>query len=346
MGSLIAWQKHCARMILKRPNVVKKSDILGEFEQIAQIMAPLAEQVEGAFALGDDGAVFSHAPDQEIVVTTDTLIAGVHFFETDPPEDIARKLLGVNLSDLAAMGAKPLHYTLNASYPKDITTQWISAFASGLKVMQDKYDISLLGGDTTGTSGPLVLSLSAFGLVEKGQALRRNGARAGDLLCVSGTIGDSALGLNVAKGEITDETGHLLERYQHPQPRIKLGLGLHKIARACLDVSDGLLADLTHLCKQSGCGADVHIQKIPLSKAARICLTKDSSNLSTVLTGGDDYELLFSIPKTHQEKLCQISAETQTEIHIIGSISASLGIRLHQDDGTLFKPQSIGYRHF
>lgn len=326
--------------------MTKPSKTLGEFEQIAQIMAPLAEQAEGAFALSDDAAVFSHGPSQEIVVTTDTLIADVHFFASDSPQDIAHKLLGVNLSDLASMGAKPLHYTLNASYPENITTGWIKDFAVGLGEMQKIYALSLLGGDTTRTTGPLVLSLSAFGSVDKGQCLRRNGAGAEDLLCVSGTIGDGALGLKVAKGELSDETGHLIHRYLHPQPRTNLGQALVRFATACMDISDGLLGDLDHMMKQSSCGAEIYLDKIPFSTAAQNHLLKDSSLLPTLLNGGDDYELLFSIPKEKEINLLKISEESQTQVQVIGSISANPGLRLYKKDGTLFDIETTGYRHF
>jgi thiamine-monophosphate kinase len=326
--------------------VTSTSGILSEFEQIAQLMAPLTEQVEGAFALSDDAAVFSHAPHEEIVVTTDTLIADVHFFAGDNPRDVAHKLLGVNLSDLAAMGARPLHYTLNASYPANITTEWIADFAHGLDLMQKKYGIRLLGGDTTRTKGPLVLSLCAFGLIDKGMCLRRNGAGAGDLICVSGTIGDGALGLKAAKGELIDETGHLLNRYLRPQPRVQLGQALIGQATSCMDISDGLLGDLNHLLKQSACGADLEFDRIPLSDAARNNLLKDSSLITTVLNGGDDYELLFTIPKEKEKKLLDISRQSETKLHVIGSISTHLGLRLHQEDGHLMNIATHSYRHF
>lgn len=326
--------------------MTKPSRTLGEFEQIAQIMAPLAKQAEGAFALSDDAAVFSHAPKQEIVVTTDTLVADVHFFADDSPQDIAHKLLGVNLSDLAAMGAKPLHYTLNASYPKNITTRWIKDFAFGLGEMQKIYGLSLLGGDTTRTTGPLVLSISAFGTVNKGLCLRRNGAGAGDLLCVSGSIGDGALGLKVAKGDLTDETGHLTHRYRHPQPRTILGQALVGCATACMDISDGLLGDLAHMMKQSSCGADIYLEKIPFSTATQNQLLKDSSLLPTLLNGGDDYELLFTIPKEKEISLLKISKDSQTKIQVIGSISANPGLRMYKEDRTLLDVERTGYRHF
>jgi thiamine-monophosphate kinase len=316
--------------------------VLDEFEQIAQIMAPLAEKAEGAFALKNDAAVFSHGAGQMSVVTTDTLIAGVHFFETDAPQDIAHKLMAVNLSDLAAMGARPRYYTLNTSYPQQITTDWIKRFASGLKAQQERYNITLLGGDTTCTPGPLTLSLTAFGEVGQGKALPRSGAKAGDLLCVSGTIGDSALGLLVARGLLEDPTDTLRARYLRPTARVALGQALVGTAVTCLDISDGLVTDFGHM----QVGADIQIENIPLSPGARQALTQDSSLLSIILNGGDDYELLFCIPSDKQEDLDTIAQKYDSDIHIIGRITDKKETRLLYKDGTQLTDFQKGYRHF
>ncbi|SCA55127.1 Thiamine-monophosphate kinase [Candidatus Terasakiella magnetica] len=316
--------------------------MLGEFEQIAQIMAPLAQKAKGAFALKNDAAVFHHGAGEEIVVTTDTLVAGVHFFANDAPVLIAKKLLGVNLSDLASMGARPTHYTLNASYPKDITTDWIKSFASGLGEMQDNFDICLLGGDTTHTIGPLTLSLTAFGTISQGMSLPRLGARVGDLVCVSGTIGDAALGLLVAQGKLEDQRGHLLKRYHVPIPRIHLGQELVGLAKTCLDISDGLVTDMAHM----QVGIDIELSKIPLSKAAQQALEKDSSLLNSILNGGDDYELLFTIAPEDREKLLESAKKTNTDISIIGRITEQKALRLMKEDGTCLSNITPGYRHF
>ncbi|WP_417831461.1 thiamine-phosphate kinase [Terasakiella sp.] len=316
--------------------------MLGEFEQIAQIMAPLAEKVEGAFALKNDAAVFSHQAGYENVITTDTLIAGVHFFADDHPHDIAHKLLAVNLSDLAAMGATPRYYTLNASYPDTIKTDWIRAFANGLGDMQDRYGIHLLGGDTTRTTGPLTLSLSAIGEIEQGKSLSRQGAGIGDLLCVSGTIGDSALGLLVAQGKLEDPTGILHKRYLCPTPRVELGQQLIGLAHTCLDISDGLMTDFEHM----NVSADIHINDIPLSAAAQRALQKDSTLLSFILNGGDDYELLFSIAQNRQSELVEIAQNSATKISVIGRITDKNKTRLIKEDGTQLTDLKKGYRHF
>ncbi|WP_135077799.1 thiamine-phosphate kinase [Terasakiella sp. SH-1] len=316
--------------------------MLGEFEQIAQIMAPLAEKAEGAFALKNDAAVFHHDAGEEIVVTTDTLIAGVHFFETDEPELLAQKILGVNLSDLAAMGAKPAHYTLNASYPADITSDWIKRFAHGLHETQKRFNISLLGGDTTRTPGPLCFSLTAYGTVTKGKALQRLGARVGDLVCVSGTIGDAALGLLAMQNKIKDESGWLAFRYQVPNARTALGQALVSVARSCLDISDGLITDMRHM----QVGMEIEQKAIPLSDAAQHAIAEDSSFFGQVLNGGDDYELLFSIAPDKAEQLTDIAEQTATKISIIGRITESPEIRILQEDGQLYTDYPHGYRHF
>lgn len=316
--------------------------MLGEFEQIAQIMAPLAQKAKGAFALKNDAAVFSHRNGYENVITTDTLIAGVHFFADDDPRDIAHKLLAVNLSDLAAMGATPRYYTLNASYPNTIETDWIHAFADGLGNMQDRYHIYLLGGDTTRTTGPLTLSLSAIGEIEQGKSLPRQGAHIGDLLCVSGTIGDSALGLLVAQGKLNDPTNRLHKRYLRPTPRVELGQKLVGLAHTCLDISDGLMTDFEHM----NVTADIHINNIPLSPAAKDALQKDSTLLSSILNGGDDYELLFSIPQNRQNELMKIAQDSTTKISVIGRITDKNETCLIKEDGTQLTDLKKGYRHF
>jgi len=316
--------------------------MLGEFDQIAQIMAPLAQKAKGAFGLKDDAAVFTAEEGEEIVVTTDTLIAGVHFFADDPADTIAHKLLGVNLSDLAAMGARPLYYTLNASYPKDITVDWIKQFAKGLSDMQDRYDITVIGGDTTRTPGPLCLSLTAFGTVKQGKALRRTTSRVGDLLCVSGTIGDGALGLRVAQGEILDPTGHLLNSYRSPVARTELGMQLNGLATACMDISDGLLGDFSHM----GQGAEIKLSDIPLSGAAKNCLSQDSSWLATILNGGDDYELMFTIDPKNKDQLKSIAQASNCQISIIGRIIASPELIILDETGQKIDLKTNSYRHF
>ena len=263
--------------------------IPAEFGLIARHFRPLAGP--GALDLLDDAAVLMPPPGQELVITTDAIVAGVHFFSDDPADSVAQKLLRVSLSDLAAMGATPWAYVLTLSAPRGTPDSWFAGFAAGLARDQAQFGLSLLGGDTTSTPGPISLSATVLGHVTPSQALRRTGARAGDELWVTGSIGDGALGLAVAEGRLADPSGALLARYRRPEPRI--GLALHGVVSACMDVSDGLLQDAGHLCRAAGLGAVIEAAAIPRSAAARAA---GPAWLETCLTGGDDYELLMAVP--------------------------------------------------
>ena len=259
-----------------------------EFALIARHFRPLAG--EGALGLTDDAALLAPPPGQELVLAADAMVAGVHFLPDDPPETIGRKLLRVNLSDLAAMGADPLGYLMTIALPRGTPDSWLEAFTLGLAQDQAEYGLSVLGGDTVSTPGPLTLSLTILGTVPPGQALRRGGARPGDEIWVTGTIGDGHLGLAAARGTLADPDGYLADRYRLPQPRLSIGRALRGVATACMDVSDGLVQDLGHLCRASDCGAVIHASSIPRSPAAQ------DADISALITGGDDYELLFSLP--------------------------------------------------
>lgn len=316
----------------------------GEFDIIARYFRPLAVGEPGALGLGDDAAVLTPPAGWQMVVTTDTEVAGVHFLASDPPASVAIKLLGVNLSDLAAMGAKPWVYTLNTAWPKGIDESWIAAFADGLAGMQRRHGIALIGGDTVATEGPLALTVTALGLVETDRALRRNGAKPGHHLYVSGTIGDGALGLLASQGKLDDLPSSLrdglIDRYRHPRPRLELGRALIGAAKAAIDVSDGLLADLGHLCAQSGCGAVVEATRVPLSEGARRALDADPDLLAVILTGGDDYELLFTAEAELADELAGVP------ITRIGRMTAEPGVRVRDAHGRPLTFDRAGYRHF
>jgi thiamine-monophosphate kinase len=262
-----------------------------EFALIARHFRPLAG--EGALALGDDAALLDPPAGRTLVLAADAMIAGVHFLPDDPPETIGRKLLRVNLSDLAAMGAAPLGYLMTTAFPRSIDDAWIASFAQGLAEDQARFGLAVLGGDTVSTPGPLALSLTILGTVAPGAALKRTGARAEDEVWVSGTIGDGALGLLAARGEIADPDGSLARRYRLPEPRVALGAALAGIAHAAMDVSDGLVQDLGHLCRAAGLAAEIEAALVPLSPAARAA---GPAHRARILTGGDDYELLFAAP--------------------------------------------------
>ncbi|MDQ2101239.1 thiamine-phosphate kinase [Azospirillum sp. C340-1] len=302
----------------------KTGKALGEFGRIDRYFKPLASGFPGARGLADDAAVFGVPPDRELVVTTDAMVAGVHFFPDDSPGDIAAKLLRTNLSDLAAMGAAPYAYTLVTALPKSVGEDWLAGFAAGLGEDQARFGIALAGGDSVSTAGPITLSVTAFGLVPKGGAVPRWGGRPGDRVFVTGTVGDAALGLQIAFGklEVADDSARaaLLRRLRRPDPRTTLGPRLVGLATACLDVSDGLIADLGHLCEESGCAAAVESGRVPLSCAARAVIGTDPARFALALTGGDDYELLFTAPEDAAPALAGLSAETGVPVTAIGRL--------------------------
>jgi thiamine-monophosphate kinase len=321
---------------------------LDEFQRIARFFAPLA----GPDALGlvDDVALIDGPPGQQLVLTTDAIIAGVDYLPDDPPDLVARKLLRVNLSDLAAKGAAPLGYLLTTILPPSCDEAWLTGFTAGLAQDQAEFAITLLGGDSSATSGPATLSLTALGSVAAGQAILRRGAQPGDFIYVSGTIGDSALGLRALRGTLAglaaDERDFLTDRYHLPRPRLTLGRGLVGIAHAMLDVSDGLVGDLNHLCVVSGVAAVLEAARVPLSPAARAALARDGTLLSLVLGGGDDYELVFAAPPGAEKALAALADSLALPITMIGRIAAGSGVRVVDGTGRRIELGATGYRHF
>jgi thiamine-monophosphate kinase len=308
-----------------------------EFDFIARLLAPLSGK--GALTLKDDAAVLNVPQGRELVITKDAITAGVHFTGDEAPGRIAQKLLRVNLSDLAAMGAKPYGYFLALMLPESADDAWLSSFAAGLKADQKRYGLTLLGGDTTRAKGPLALSLTALGLVPQGKALLRSGAKPGDAIYVSGTVGDGALGLK-AKG------GYLRARYELPEPRVKLGETLRGIASACIDISDGLVQDLGHICKASGVGAEIHFEQVPLSTPARKLLAKIQQRYETVLAGGDDYELLFTVPSKRERALLKAARAAGTPVTRIGRITKGNQVYVIDEQGKIITLSRLGYTHF
>jgi thiamine-monophosphate kinase len=310
-----------------------------EFAFIARYFRALAGP--GALSLSDDAAVLDPPPGRSLVVCADALVSGVHFLADDPSDTVARKLLRVNLSDLAAMGATPLGYLLTVSVPPDLPPDWFAGFSAGLAADQNHYGLSLLGGDTTSTSGPLVLSLTILGHVAPGAALRRNGARPGDSLWVTGTIGDGTLGLACLQGSLADPSGHLADRYRLPQPRI--GLALDGIAGAAIDISDGLVQDLGHLCRESGVAARIEAARVPASAAA---LAAGPGWLERRLTGGDDYELLLSVPPGREPALEAAAARAGIAINRIGMVECGSGVTVIDANDRPMTIARPGWSHF
>lgn len=268
----------------------------GEDDLIARYFAPWAGA--GGFALKDDAAAIPAPAGQEIVLTVDALVAGVHFFPHDPPGAIAKKALRVNLSDLAAKGADPLGFLLALSLPKSWTADWMEAFSQGLREDALAFACPLLGGDTTRTPGPLTLSITALGAAPHGAMVKRFGARPGDAIYVTGTIGDAALGLACREGLAglgAADRAFLEDRYLLPRPRNAAARAMRRHARGGMDVSDGFVGDLAKMMRASGCGARVELARVPFSDAARAAILLDPSLRDMALTGGDDYELLASV---------------------------------------------------
>jgi len=307
---------------------------MNEFEIIGRYFAPLAG--EGAFGLKDDAAVMPKRAGHDLIVTTDTISEGTDFFAFDPAGTVAQKALRVNLSDLAAKGAAPAGYLLNLSLPHSVHEEWLAAFAAGLAADQTEFGISLLGGDTGATEGPLAIAITAFGFVPTGKMIRRNGARVGDAVYVTGTIGDSGGGLAIFKRETHNlpdaDRDYLTARYRVPQPPVAFGAGLHEIAHASVDVSDGLIADLGHIAAASAVRIVVEGETVPLSAPLK-GLWGDKTLLRAV-TAGDDYQIAFTAPPG------LIGPFTR-----IGQVVAGEGVSLTLSGQEIAIPKP-GYRHF
>ncbi len=274
------------------------TEIIDEDALIARYFAPIAGPA--GLRLLDDAAVLAPPAGMDLVITADALVAGVHFFADDPPGSIARKALAVNLSDLAAKGARPLGFVLTLALQAGWTADWLGAFAAGLGEEAASGACPLLGGDTVRTPGPLTLSITAFGTVPTGRMVRRTGAEPGDRLYVTGTIGDAALGLRLRLGDAVSlgqgERVHLLDRFLHPRPRLALRAALLAHAHGAMDVSDGLVGDLAKMMRASGTTAEVDLDAMPLSPAARAMIAAAPDLFDLSVTGGDDYEILAVVP--------------------------------------------------
>jgi thiamine-monophosphate kinase len=321
---------------------------LGEFGRIREFFAPLAGL--GALGLTDDAALLDCPPGYRLVVTVDQLVEGVHFLPDDLPDLVARKLMRRNLSDLAAMGATPRYYLVTSALPATHDDEWVRRFAKGLAEDQHRFGVALLGGDSTSTPGPASLTLTAIGHVAANREIRRAGAQPGDKIWVSGTIGDAYLGLKVLRGEYpalaAEQRATLTARYQLPEPRTKLGPDLGGIAHAMIDISDGLISDLGHICETSSVAASVELMRLPLSPAAEVVVAGDEVLRAQLATGGDDYELLFTAPIEAEDEITSLSQGLGLPITEIGLIEAGEGVRLLDEHGAALPIDKAGWRHF
>jgi thiamine-monophosphate kinase len=300
------------------------ADRPSEDELIARFFAPLAGPA--GLGLADDAALIKPPAGCDLVATADALVAGVHFFADDPPDAIARKALRVNLSDLAAKGARPLGFLLSLALPADWTENWLESFANGLGEDARLFGCPLIGGDTVRTTGPLTLSLAALGSVQTGKMVARSGVRAGDRLYVSGTIGDSALGLRLRQGQgpklAEGFCRHLIERYLLPRPRLALVPAMAVFAHGGMDVSDGLVGDLTKMLRVSGVTARIDLALMPLSDAASAAIACDPKLFEVAATGGDDYELLAAVSPEAASDFEAAAASAGVGVTLIGEVAA------------------------
>jgi thiamine-monophosphate kinase len=330
-----------------------KGQVSGEDRLIARHFKPIARH-PGALGLTDDAAMLTPPPGHALVVTTDAVVGGVHFFPDDPPDAIAKKALRVNLSDLAAKGAKPAGFVLTLALPKSVGDGWLKAFARGLGADAKKYDCPLLGGDTVTTPGPVTVSITAFGTLPKGTMVKRAGARPGDHVIVTGAIGDAALGLTLRKERGAArrwklDVGmrrHLLARYLIPEPRNALAEALRLHASAAMDVSDGLVGDLAKLCRASGVGAEVDVARVPLSKAALAALVADPKATETMLTGGDDFEVVATVPPRKLQFFLAAARRAGVPATGIGRVTAEAGARFLGPDHRPLRFARTSFSHF
>ena len=319
---------------------------MNEFDIIADIFAPLAT-APGAFGLKDDAAVIPPRSGFDLVVTTDQISEGTDFFKHDPADSIAKKSLLVNLSDLAAKGAGPKYYLLNLSLPQGMTRERLERFAAGLLEVQNAYGLSLLGGDTSATEGPLAIGITAFGFVPQGKMFRRSGAKVGDHVYVTGSIGDSGGGLAIFRREKhgLDEIqrDRLIARYRLPQPPLAFGAQLPGLVHASVDISDGLIADLGHIAGASGVGIEIDAEAIPRSAALRAFWGDGIEAIIRAATAGDDYQIAFTADPAREKEIR--AAAGDVAVTRIGTVTAGEGVELRHNGQAIPVPKP-GFRHF
>ncbi|MCB1615476.1 MAG: thiamine-phosphate kinase [Pseudomonadales bacterium] len=317
---------------------------MGEFEIIRQYFSGIGDSSAQVLGVGDDCALLSVPSGKQLAFSIDTQVADLHFPADAPADFIARRALRCALSDLAAMGASPHSFTLALTLP-EADEAWLALFSEGLKKDANTFQCALVGGDTT--RGPLTLSFQVQGFVSEGDALLRSSAKPGDLVFVSGTLGDAAAGLSLLNPENTcdkKDSKYLLERYFFPQPHLDLGKRLCRLAHACIDVSDGLLADLGHICQSSGVAARLNMDNVPRSPELMRYAGEQALQLATA--GGDDYELCFTLPKEKQHDIQQLAKTLGIVLTEIGEITEGEGVHCFNSEGAVFQPDYEGFHHF
>ena len=318
----------------------------GEFNLIKKYFLSPSNRKEVLLGVGDDCAIVSVPEDKQLAITTDTLVDGVHFPSDTSAEDIACKTIAVNLSDLAAMGAEPAWLTLALSLPR-VDESWIKSFSDSFRRTAEKYNVQLIGGDTT--QGPLSITVQAMGFVEPDNIMRRDGARPGDVVYVSGTLGDAAAGLRILQqGQAVDtNNAWLVNRLNRPQARVELGLKASAYCKCAIDISDGLVADLGHVLEASNCGATVNIDSIPLShQLVEYSINRSEVDWVMVLSGGDDYELCLVVSAENENRLMQTASELSLPLTRIGVIEAHKSLNIVDNTGAKYLFDRGGYEHF
>jgi len=331
--------------------MVVHDDISAEDRLIARFFAPIATH-PGALGLSDDAAFVKPPPGCDLVLKTDAIVGGVHFFSEDAAQSVASKALRVNLSDLAAKGARPLGFLLSLAIPKDIREDWLGGFAEGLRGDAVLFDCPLFGGDTDRTPGPVTVSIAMFGTVPEGTMVRRAGAKPGDRVFVTGTIGDAALGVALRSGKAKSWTlndaqrQHLMSRYLLPQPRNALAEAVRSHASAAMDISDGLVGDFGKLCRASGVAAHINIASVPVSDAAKHVVGAEASALEVVLTGGDDYEIICTVPNEKTANFRVAAKAAGVPVTEIGEIRTGEGAQFIDAAGKPLAFKRASFSHF
>jgi thiamine-monophosphate kinase len=325
---------------------------MNEFDRIKKYFKPLASLERGSLNLSDDAALLPVQDFSKLIISTDALVQGIHFIGDESADLIGQKCLRANLSDMAAMGATPWAYTLSlilGSTPKNSPESWLKSFVVGLAKDQDTYDVRLVGGDSVVGFGPTMISITILGKTNKNGVLRRDAAGNNDDIYVSGTVGDSAVGLQIIKGSIkcldNIDQGYLIDRYRLPQPRVELGVALVGVASAAMDISDGLVQDIGHICSESGLAARINWPSIPLSKSIKLLVDNQKVPISLVMNGGDDYELLFTAPIKLRGSIEKISRDTKTLITRIGRMAAGSNVLVLDNDERPIASMGTGFRH-